>query len=100
MNAHAKVHCARIEEVSSTIHQPEVVTARALAALPLLLELSSPWLLNGATALFHKGREFEVELADCDGLWDFDLVSHESIISTDSVILEIKNLKRIKANAE
>ncbi len=100
MQARAKVHCDRIENISSTIAQPEIVTARALAALPLLLELSSPWLLNGATALFHKGREFEAELADCDGLWSFDLVSHESVISTDSVILEISNLKRINVDAE
>ena len=100
MSSHAKVHCDRIENVNKIIDQPEIVTARALAALPLLLELSSPWLLNGATALFHKGREFEAELVDCDGLWEFDLVSHKSVISTDSVILEISNLKIINADAE
>lgn len=100
MQAPAKVHCDRIENISSSIAQPEIVTARALAALPLLLELASPWLLNGATALFHKGREFESELADCDGLWSFDLINHESVISTDSVILEISNLKRINVDAE
>lgn len=95
METNAKVYCGRIEEVSSDIPQPDIVTARALAALPLLLELSSPWLLKGATGLFHKGREFEAELSDCDGLWEFDLVSHDSVISTDSVILEISNLKKL-----
>lgn len=100
MKAPAKVHCDRIENISSNINQPEIVTARALAALPLLFELASPWLLNGAIALFHKGREFEAELADCDGLWSFDLINHESVISTDSVILEISNLKRINIDAE
>ncbi len=100
MEARANVHCSRIEEAGLDIENPEIVTARALAALPLLLELSSPWLLNGAVGLFHKGRDFEAELADCDGRWEFDLISHESIISTDSVILEIHNLKRIDASAE
>ncbi len=95
MGSKAKVHCFRIEEVNKIINTPEIVTARALAAMPLLLELSSPWLLNGATALFHKGREFETELKDCDGLWEFDLIIHESIVSSDSVILEISNLKKI-----
>ncbi len=95
MSANANIHCARIEDVSKTIKTPEIVTARALAALPLLLELSSPWLLDGATALFHKGRDFETELADCNGLWEFDLVSHNSAISSDSVILEINNLQCI-----
>lgn len=99
MEATAQVHCARIEEIGNQLPQPEVVTARALAALPVLLELASPWLLNGATALFHKGREFEAELADCDGLWEFDLINHQSVISTDSVILEIRNLKQIEVNA-
>ncbi len=94
MGANAKIHCARIEDVSETLAKPEIVTARALAALPLLLELSSPWLLQGATALFHKGREFEAELADCNGLWEFDLVSHNSVVSPDSVILEISNLRK------
>lgn len=94
MGSKAKVHCFRIEEVNKIINTPEIVTARALAAMPLLLELSSPWLLNGATALFHKGREFETELKDCDGLWEFDLIIHESIISSDSVILEISNIKK------
>ncbi len=100
MGATAKIHCNRIENVSLSIPQPEIITGRALAALPTLLELSSPWMLNGATALFHKGREFEAELADCDGLWEFDLVHHESVISSDSVILEIRNLKQVKADAE
>lgn len=97
MGAKASIHCNRIEDVNTKLAMPEVVTARALAALPLLLELSSPWLLNGAIALFHKGREFEAELADCDGLWSFDLVNHKSVVSPDSVILEISNLKKSSA---
>lgn len=94
MQADATIHCDRIENLSKKIEKPEIVTARALAALPLLLELSAPWLLKGATALFHKGREYETELADCDGLWEFDLVSHSSQVSSDSVILEISNLRQ------
>jgi len=94
MKGNARIHCDRIEIINETLETPQIVTARALASLPLLFELSSPWLLKGATALFHKGREYEVELADCDGLWEFDLVNHESAISSDSVILEIANLKR------
>ena len=98
IESNAKVYCDRIENISASISPPEIVTARALATLPLLLKLSSPWLLNGATALFHKGRDFEAELVDCDGLWEFDLISHKSIISSDSVILEIKNLKKTKVD--
>ena len=93
MRANAQIHNERIESAAKRIKTPEIVTARALAALPKLLELSSPWLQNGAVGLFHKGREFEAELEECNGLWRFDLVKHESRISQDSVILEIRNLQ-------
>lgn len=94
MGAPAKVMSKRIEQVDAPDLKPEIVTARALTALPNLLELASPWLEKGATGLFHKGREYERELADCDGLWRFDLIKHKSSTSDDSVILEISNLQR------
>lgn len=95
MGGNAQVYASRIESVAKQIEIPQLVTARALAALPKLLELASPWLLNGATGLFHKGREFSSELKECNGLWKFDLVEHQSRIAEDSVLLEISNLKRI-----
>ncbi|MEM8650875.1 MAG: 16S rRNA (guanine(527)-N(7))-methyltransferase RsmG [Pseudomonadota bacterium] len=94
MGANAKVITARIEDAVGDVVSPEIVTARALSSLSNLLELSSHWLMNGATALFHKGREYEQEIRETDGLWTFDLVNHESRISADSVVLEISNLKR------
>ena len=95
MNSGAKILTGRIEEVGQLGNSPEIVTARALTALPKLLELVYPWLSTGAVGLFHKGREYRRELADCDGLWRFDLICHESRIATDSVILEISNLQRV-----
>ncbi len=94
MGANAKVITARIEDAVGEVVSPEIVTARALSSLSNLLELSSRWLTNGATALFHKGREYEQEIRETDGLWTFDLVNHKSRISADSVVLEISNLKR------
>ncbi len=95
MEGSAKVYAERIESVSKQIDVPEIVTARALAALPKLLELSSPWLEKGSVGLFHKGREFRSELEECNGLWQFDLIEHQSKVAEDSVLLEISNLKRI-----
>ncbi len=94
MESNATVLTDRIESIGALPHKPEIVTARALTALPDLLELASPWLLNGATGLFHKGREYGRELKDCDGLWSFDLIQHRSNTSADSVVLEISNLQR------
>lgn len=94
MGAKAKVITSRIEDCYCLIKQPEVVTARALTSLPDLLDLCFPWLSQGATGLFHKGREYKEEIQDSRSLWEYDLIHHTSAISSESVILEIKNLKR------
>jgi len=97
MKAKAEVICCRIEEAPAVNPAPTIVTARALAELPLLLKLSAPWLMAGTTGLFHKGQDFQRELSLCDGLWSFDLVIHESRILPESVILEISNLEAVAA---
>lgn len=88
-----RVHARRIEEVYGIVGQPEVVTARALAPLPLLLDLVSPWLTGGATGLFHKGRDYRAEVQESGDAWNLDLIEHESRIDPESVVLEIRNLR-------
>ena len=95
MGTNARVVTSRIEESYGLVEQPDIITARALAPLNVLFELCLPWLGNGAVGLFQKGREHSNEIQDCNGLWAFDLIHHDSIISPDSVILEIRNLERI-----
>lgn len=90
----ARVHARRIGEEIKGLQQPEVVTARALAPLPALLDLASPWLSSGATGLLHKGRDYDREIQESSLLWQYDLVEHRSRVDADSVILEISNLKR------
>lgn len=88
----ARVIARRIEEAPAFVDQPQFVTARALAALPLLLELASPWLLAGATALFHKGRDYRAEVEESSQRWSFDLVEHRSSVDPEGVVLEISGL--------
>jgi 16S rRNA (guanine527-N7)-methyltransferase len=88
----AVVHNGRIEQVLPGLPQPDIVTARALAPLPLLLSLAAPKLRNGATAFFHKGRDWREEVAAANGAWRFDLVVHDSRIEAGSVVLEISDL--------
>lgn len=99
LGANATIHCKRIESVteqfSRTSERVDVVTARALAPLRKLLELSSDLLMQGAVGLFHKGRDFQREIEDCHGFWRFDLVIHNSRIEADSVLLEIRNPVRL-----
>lgn len=92
--ARGTVHASRIESVFSELPQVDFISARAVAELDLLLELSSIWMKNAAdvTAYFHKGRDYQAEVDKAHGRWSFDLVKHQSKIEKDSVILEISKL--------
>ncbi len=85
---------ARIESCYQQIQVPEIITARALASLDKLFELTEPWMTKGAKALFQKGRDYQREIDESLLNWKFDLVRHGSAIEADSVILEISNLQR------
>ena len=84
----------RIEDVRGEFEDAEIITARALAPLNKLLGLAEPWLAAGATALFHKGRDYRREIEESRDAWQFSLVEHPSAIDAASVILEISDLKK------
>ena len=58
----ARVNNQRIETMPAC--QPDVITARALAALPKLMSLIAPQLHNGLTCLFLKGASVDEELTN------------------------------------
>ncbi|MGL4406481.1 MAG: 16S rRNA (guanine(527)-N(7))-methyltransferase RsmG [Notoacmeibacter sp.] len=93
----ATVHNARIEDVIAGLPTPDIVTARALVPLPLLLQLAAPQLMKNVPAYFHKGREHSQEIEAARGKYGFDLLVHNSRIDSDSVILEIRNLVPLAA---
>ncbi len=90
----AQVVNARIESCYQQVQVPEIITARALASLDKLFELTEPWMTKGAKALFQKGRDYQREIDESLLNWKFDFVRHGSAIEADSVILEISNLQR------
>ncbi|RAZ90041.1 16S rRNA (guanine(527)-N(7))-methyltransferase RsmG [Mesorhizobium hawassense] len=89
----ARVVAKRIDDSYALVSKPEIVTARALAALPDLLDLAAPWLTKGARALFHKGRDYRAEVEESTHRWSFDLVEHSSVTDAQGVILEITELR-------
>jgi len=93
LRAPATVFPVRIEDAPDKVPMPQIVTARALAPLPDLIGLAAPWLRAGARGLFHKGRDYRTELANCADAWRFDLVEHRSVIDDASVILDISNVE-------
>jgi len=74
----ATVHCQRVENFIPTFpSKPDVVTARALAPLPKLLDMAFPLLKRGARGLFLKGQDIASELTAASKCWNvrYKLVS-------------------------
>lgn len=88
------VHPRRIQELVGKLPHIDIVSARAVAALPSLLQLAEPWLSGGARALFQKGRDYQAELEQCRDGWSFTLVEHQSSTDREAVILEISQVRR------
>ncbi len=86
--ARAEVQVGRVEDYSAgLVGKFEIVTARALAPLPLLLNYSASLIDNGTVALFLKGKNAQVELTavpDIDNyhhrLWPSQTDRHGSIV--------------------
>jgi 16S rRNA (guanine527-N7)-methyltransferase len=69
--APAKIHTERIESAAKRIAgKIEIVTARALAPLPRLLELAAPLLTAGAHGIFLKGQDVDNELTEAAKSWN------------------------------
>lgn len=92
--ARGSVHPVRIEKAPEIIPECDVISARALADLDLLLEYMQPWAQKSekVKAFFNKGRDYQSEITKARGRWQFDLVKHSSVVEADSVILEISRL--------
>jgi 16S rRNA (guanine527-N7)-methyltransferase len=91
----ARIVAKRVEDCYPLVIRPQIVTARALASLPVLLDLAAPWLTAGTMALFHKGRDYRNEVIESAHRWSFDLVEHKSMIDPQGVVLELRNLHPI-----
>jgi 16S rRNA (guanine527-N7)-methyltransferase len=95
--ARASVHAVRIEDAAEVISGSDAVSARALAELDVLLAYIAPFAESNTQlrAYFHKGRDYQAEIAKAHGRWRFDLVEHSSAVEQDSVVLEVFNLQRL-----
>ncbi|MEM7192950.1 MAG: 16S rRNA (guanine(527)-N(7))-methyltransferase RsmG, partial [Pseudomonadota bacterium] len=90
------IHATRIELFAQKAQslRPDVVSARALAPLPQLLELAEPFLQGKTRGLFLKGRDANAEIRSAQKLWTFEHVCHPSLTDKDGRIVEIAHLAR------
>jgi 16S rRNA (guanine527-N7)-methyltransferase len=71
--APAIVHAVRAEEfVKNPPEAIDVMTARALAPLPKLLDLAYPLLKKGTVGLFPKGQDVAAELTEAAKCWTIE----------------------------
>lgn len=100
-NAAVDIHPMRIEDLAESAQSlgPDVVSARALAPLPRLLELASPFFGPGTKGLFLKGREAKAEIEAAKADRDFSVRLHPSLTAPDSHIVEITSLRHRGTNA-
>ena len=93
----AQVHHVRLETLKAAIDIPQVqaVLARALAPMPALLDYAEPFLRRGATGLFHKGQDVDLELTEATKCWRINFSKHRSVCDSRGVILEVKEASRV-----
>ncbi|WP_428032164.1 16S rRNA (guanine(527)-N(7))-methyltransferase RsmG [Ancylobacter sp.] len=87
---------ARIEQVARSIAPGvEVVSARALAPLPRLLELTAPFLAEGATGLFLKGQDVDNELTQASKSWRIEAEIKASLTDGGGHVLIVRAAEKL-----
>lgn len=95
MGTHGRVESRRIEEMAETgAAGYDIITARALAPLPKLLEMSNNLLKTGGKLLFLKGKGADAELTESEKAWKMRVTKMPSASDSEGVILLIKDLER------
>ncbi len=92
--APVQVHALRIDAfVKGTADHIDIVTARALAPLPKLLDIAYPLLKRGAVGLFPKGQDVGAELTEAAKCWNIDAALIPSRTDPRSRIIVLRGLK-------
>jgi len=85
------VHAARIEDVvGEFVGRVDVVTARALAPLPQLLDWCKDLLRTGTLGLFPKGQHLDAELTDSSRYWKIQASTVSSVTDGAARILVVR----------
>jgi len=86
------IHCARAEALASW--PADVVTARALSSLPLLLKYAEPFLTPNTICLFLKGRGVKEELTETKKTWNIAFKMLYSMTDTQGTVLRLEAISR------
>ena len=92
MDTPVTVVAARIEEAGLPV--ASVISARALAPLPRLLELAAPLSDPDTHFLFPKGQDVDTELTEATKYWTFQVTRTPSLSDPRGVVLSLRELNR------
>jgi 16S rRNA (guanine527-N7)-methyltransferase len=87
----AKVHLGKAESATGSY---DVVTARAVASLGKLLDISHHLSTGKGLYLFPKGKSAESELADAKRTWQGSFHVERSAVDRDSLIVVARDVRR------
>lgn len=86
------IHAKRIDALEPLA--PHVLTARALAPLPRLLDLASPLISRNTTCLFLKGRHGKDELTEAQKHWMMASECLPSMSDPSASVLKLWEIER------
>jgi 16S rRNA (guanine527-N7)-methyltransferase len=86
------IHPRRIEAMPPLT--ADVVTARALAPLPVLLDNAARFTAPHTICLFLKGKQAEAELTEAHNHWTMTATTLPSVTDPGGVILRLEHLAR------
>lgn len=92
--SNVKVINSRAENIN--LPKPNLITARAVAALDVLCGYVSKIGNNNTESLFLKGKSYKDEIAEAEKHWKFDLEVFPNKYSDEGVILKLSNLRKQK----
>ena len=93
----ATVLPSRIEQVAPRIAKGvEIVSARALAPLPKLMDLAAPFLAQRATGLFLKGQDVDNELTEASKSWKIQAEIKDSLTDRGGHVLIVRAAEPLK----
>jgi 16S rRNA (guanine527-N7)-methyltransferase len=91
----ATVHLMRAEDYGERSgDNVDVVSARALAPLKVLLDQAFPLIARGAVGLFPKGQDVDAELTEAAKYWTLEAEKVPSKTSPEGCIVVVRSLKR------
>ena len=91
-NTNVVIHHGRTEDID--IDDGKIILSRACSALSKLFFYASKYVSRETKCLFHKGKNYQKELLDCEREWLFDYIVHPSVTDAQGVVLEVTNLRK------